>query len=111
LRIGQSSLKYQNPFFIIKAAPYLQDKFLSATVGYTVTKKIGKAVVRNKIKRQLRALCALLKENFLSTHAYVIIVRLAFIKLSFKEVYSQLEKSLLYLQRKSSLEEKSSVGK
>ena len=41
--------------FILQAAPSLSKDPVPFKIGYTVTKKIGKAHVRNRTKRRLRA--------------------------------------------------------
>ena len=40
---------------ILQATPSLSDNIISPKIGYTVTKKVGKANVRNRAKRRLRA--------------------------------------------------------
>jgi len=55
LRRGRKAV---TPFFVVRAAQSdLPDTNL-ARVGYTVTTKCGNAVVRNRVKRRLRALVA-----------------------------------------------------
>ncbi|MEM9422986.1 MAG: ribonuclease P protein component [Pseudomonadota bacterium] len=44
--------RISTPSFLIQYAPNSTDK---VRVGFTVTKKLGNAVVRNRIKRRLRA--------------------------------------------------------
>ena len=40
---------------ILQAAPSLSDNINPPKIGYTVTKKVGKANIRNRTKRRLRA--------------------------------------------------------
>ncbi|MBJ3775388.1 ribonuclease P protein component [Acuticoccus mangrovi] len=46
-------------------------------VGFTVTKKVGNAVVRNRIKRRLRALSDRMRDDFSASTDYVIVARRA----------------------------------
>ena len=63
-------------YFILRAAPSNITTQTAARVGYTVTTKCGNAVVRNRIKRRLRAL---VRDMFPTTaragHDYIIIAR------------------------------------
>ena len=67
--------------------PHGESKDGNIRVGFTLSKKVGKAVVRNKIKRRFRALA----ENVLVKHAnngyyYILIGNRYTPKLSFKEM-------------------------
>lgn len=42
--------------FVVLACPRADRAGMSARIGFTVTRKIGGAVVRNRVKRRLRAL-------------------------------------------------------
>lgn len=60
-------------------------------VGFTATKKIGNAVVRNRVKRRLRELVRLRLETLARPgHDYVLIGRAP----TFERAYSDLEKDL-----------------
>jgi ribonuclease P protein component len=73
LRNGKKAM---TPYFILRAAPSTIAGQTVARVGYTVTTKCGNAVVRNRIKRRLRAL---VREIFPSAaragHDYILIAR------------------------------------
>lgn len=46
-------------------------------IGFSISKRLGNAVKRNRIKRRLREICRLNLEKFDGGHNYVIIVRVA----------------------------------
>ena len=60
LRIGAARISYGTTGFLLLAAP---SSTSDVQVGYTVTKKIGNAVVRNRIKRRFRALSKAVMAN------------------------------------------------
>lgn len=53
--------------------------------GISVSKKIGNAVVRNKIKRQMKNIIDKHENLFKKNQDYIIIMKKAFLDLSFKE--------------------------
>ena len=64
-------------------------------IGYTVTKKIGGAVVRNRMKRRLRALAReLLPESGVSGADHVLIGRAGGIERDFAVLRAELVKAL-----------------
>lgn len=65
-------------------------------IGISVSKKIGNAVVRNKIKRQIRNIVDNNKNIYQKNIDYIIIVRRNYINLKF----SELEKKYLELMKK-----------
>ena len=65
-------------------------------LGYIVTKKIGKSVIRNKIKRRIRAGARKILANFAKPgYDYVLIGRKKVVDYSFDRINSE----LLYLLR------------
>jgi ribonuclease P protein component len=67
--------KFITPYFILRALPQTEPQ-LSSRMGYTVTTKCGNAVIRNRIKRRLRALVrTLLPQEGREGMDYVLIAR------------------------------------
>nr|WGE07932.1 ribonuclease P protein component [Bacillus subtilis] len=73
-------------------------------VGLSVSKKIGNAVMRNRIKRLIRQVAFLEEKERLKEKDYIIIAR----KPASQLTYEETKKSLQHLFRKSSLYKKSS---
>jgi ribonuclease P protein component len=73
------------------APPAITTTYNHARFGFTITKKIGNAVVRNRIRRRLRAaLTSLAPANADQNTDYVLIARLP----SYTQPYSELIASL-----------------
>jgi len=58
--------------------------------GFTVSKKVGKAVVRNRLRRVLKEICRLHPEAFRRGTDYVIVARPRAAKLSYRELEEEL---------------------
>jgi ribonuclease P protein component len=72
----------------------------SMRIGYTVTKKIGNAVVRNRMKRRLRALAReLLPESGIRGADHVLIGRNGGVERDFAQLRSELRKALAKVVR------------
>ena len=65
--------KYIAPYFILRYLPTAGEG--QCRIGYTVTTKCGNAVVRNRIKRRLRALVRELNGDAVPGTDYVLIAR------------------------------------
>ncbi|WP_457310873.1 ribonuclease P protein component [Sphingomonas sp. UYAg733] len=69
-------------------------------IGYTVTKKIGNAVVRNRMKRRLRALARdLLPESGIRGADHVLIGRNGGIERDYGQLRTELGKALAKIKR------------
>ena len=70
---ANSGLRIARPGFVLLARPNGTD---TMRVGFTVTKRIGNAVVRNRMKRRFRALArTILPDEGLPGHDHVLIGR------------------------------------
>lgn len=90
---------------IINKGKFLKNKFYSIyykigcekrfpKFGLAVSKKCGNAVVRNKIKRQLRMIVDNNKKLFDSHYNYIIMVRKGIVDISYKEMEDSLVRLL-----------------
>jgi ribonuclease P protein component len=69
-------------------------------LGITVTKKIGGAVVRNRMKRRFRALAReILPSSGIAGADHVIIGRAGGVERPFSNLFAELEKALAKLRR------------
>ncbi|NNU83585.1 ribonuclease P protein component [Geobacillus sp. BMUD] len=66
-------------------------------LGLSVSKKLGKAVVRNRIKRYIRQCFLELKEEIIPGKDYVVIARQPVAEMNYAEV----KRSLIHVLRKS----------
>ncbi|MFD2679645.1 ribonuclease P protein component [Bacillus seohaeanensis] len=73
-------------------------------IGLSVSKKIGNAVVRNKVKRYIRQAFLELKEEVKEGHDYLIIARKPAAEMNFHEV----KKSLTHVLKKGKAFKRSS---
>lgn len=75
---------------------YLPRKYGEARIGYSVSKKIGCAVERNRVRRRMReAVRTLLKEGMALPPCYIIFVARPYIKeASFQTIKSDIERLL-----------------
>ena len=109
LLVAKSRRKWITRGFIIQTRVRCEDRDTELTsdlprVGYTVTKKIGNAVIRNRVKRRLRAAVAqVFPSHALSGNDYVLIGRRPALDIQFKSLTSDLEWALQKLNLKADL--------
>ena len=87
--------KYGSPVFgknIIIV--YTDNKFGKIKIGLSVSKKVGKAYVRNKVKRQLRAIVRQNISTFVGAKNYVIVAKPSIVDLTFQQIEKELLNSM-----------------
>ena len=65
---------------------YIKTKFKTYKVGFSVSKKIGKSVVRNKVKRRLRQSFICLQNQVNKKYNYIFVAREGIENMSFLEI-------------------------
>ena len=68
-------------------------------VGFSVTKKVGKAVVRNKIRRRLKAIVTKHQQEICQKHTLIFVAKPSIVDTPFQDIESQ----VLLLLKKSNL--------
>lgn len=96
---GDGKGRYKARPGIVVQARKNQARSTEIKVGFTASRRVGNAVVRNKAKRRLRA-CA---QEFLPSlgkqgYDYVFIARAETAKMNWKELQAHVEKALLALK-------------
>ena len=81
---------------------YVKTKTKDVKIGFSVTKKVGKAVVRNKKKRQMREAVSKNIEKFSGYHTLIFVARPNIIEADFFEI----EKEILSLIKKADLQKR-----
>lgn len=82
------------PGFVLLVRPR-EDGDPAMRVGFTVTKKVGNAVVRNRMKRRLRALARqILPENGIAGADHVLIGRASGIERDYASLTAELKRAL-----------------
>lgn len=96
LAVAASRRKHVSPGMILQALPRSEDRAPEPTrVGFTASKKVGNAVVRNRAKRRLRELA----REVISAHAaqgydFVLIARGATAERNYADLRSDLAAGL-----------------
>ena len=93
IRSNKYSNKINTPFLIIQKSN-TNNVEKDPHFGFTVTKKIGSAVVRNKIKRRLKSIIRKLLKNddkyFDLSFNYILICKKEIVRVSFNDLENEL---------------------
>ena len=101
LHVTRNGHKIVRSGFVLQAA--LSRRFFPVPtyrIGYTASKKIGNAVLRNRAKRRLRAVCRdLLPLEAVRGYDYVIIARHMVLDIPYKKLYKELKIALMEIKQ------------
>lgn len=78
---------------------FLKTKFQPFKVGFSVSNKIGKSTVRNKVKRRMREIVRLNFNKIKSTNNLIFVAKEGIEKLTYKEIESE----ILFLLKRADL--------
>lgn len=93
--------KMINHYFIIF---YRHNSYPYNRYGISVGKKVGNAVVRNRLKRQIRAILSEYQKNYSFSQDCIIIVRKSCLDASFKQINCHLVQLLDKIKEKNNEE-------
>ena len=100
VRTAKAGVSIPTHTIVIQAAVRENSSVSGARIGYTTTKKIGKAVVRNRCRRRLRAAAALYSADIALPNAdYVLIARYNTATVDFQEICRDLRYGVKKLNR------------
>lgn len=93
--------RWATPAFVLetKRRSEQDDLVAGPRFGFTVTKKLGGAVVRNRIRRRLKAVVAAAQGHARTHYDYVLIARSAAFDRSFTDIEKDLEQALRRVHR------------
>jgi ribonuclease P protein component len=94
LRVAAARRKWVTPGLILQAAAAAAEAGPGVRVGFTVSKKVGGAVVRNRARRRLRAAAAQVMAGAAPGQDYVLIGRAATPRRDFALLLGDLETAL-----------------
>jgi len=104
LRVAAGRRRAVRPVFIVQAAPQPTEDAsgTSVRVGFTASRKVGNAVVRNRAKRRLRAIAAeVLPQMGHPGTDYVLVARATASERPYAELLGDLEGALRQLARQT----------
>lgn len=87
--------RFATPSFVLETRPAVEAGSVAARFGYTVTKKLGGAVMRNRIRRRLKAVVGQVAPKLAHPgHDYVLVARAAAYDRAFADLKKDLERAL-----------------
>ena len=75
-------------------------------IGISAGTKLGNAVVRNHLKRQIRTICDIHKNKYAKGYDYIIIVRKSCLNINFSDISESIYNILTKIEKENNNEEK-----
>jgi ribonuclease P protein component len=92
LRVQKRGRKHHSPNFVVACASQLSSG--PSRVGFSVSRRVGNAVVRNRLKRRLREFVRLRRRELPAARDLVVIAKPGAAKLSYAELVEELRDRL-----------------
>ena len=92
LRIQKQGRKHHSPNFVVASAN--QPSSGVSRVGFSISRRVGNAVVRNRLKRRLREFFRLHRRDLPTARDVVVIVKPGAAKLSYADLVEELRDQL-----------------
>jgi len=99
LRVAKQGTKMVTPTVILQAAQSLSVSVPASKIGFTTTKKLGKAHVRNRARRRMRAALRQFYAELKPGYEYVLIGRYNTAECDFSKLLNDLSWGLKKLHR------------
>ena len=100
LRVQRANLKYVTPSLVVQSVPNSVLGHTAGRIGFTASKKIGNAVIRNFAKRRMRALIFQQSDALFEAADYVVIARQAMLVKKFSDIESEMIGAIHALNKK-----------
>ncbi len=101
LRVASNGFKVVKTSLIMQATlSFTQEEPRPFRLGFTATKKIGKAHIRNKTKRRLRASCIINKKLFNPNMDYVFIGRHNTSSIDFETLAKEMKEAIKFANKR-----------
>lgn len=104
--IIQNGRYYRSKYFVIYMKKNDLDHY---RFGISVGKKVGNAVIRNKVKRQMRMIIDNYKKNYQNDMDYIIIIKSNYVEGSFLEIKNSFEEIIYKMNRSNNKEKKNEI--
>lgn len=98
-RRGRSFANHLLVLYVLKRKQNRIDGIPYNRLGISVSKKVGKSVVRSRVKRLISETYRLQKNDFVEGYDFIIIARVS----SHDKSYSEIEKALIHVFKKAGI--------